>query len=110
MTTRSWRGAAAVAGLLGLVALVAFAAAGHAPAGGTSRPSASPPSVLKDYLATVALLLIPAGALLIFYSAFLKRAYQGVPMKSAAFPLRAIPSPFAYVAVFFIVLAIAIHW
>jgi len=110
MTTRSWRGLAAVAGLLGLLALVAFAAAGHAPAGGTSRPSASTPSVLKDYIATIALLLIPAGAFLIFYAAFLKRAYRDVPMKSAAFPLRATPRPFAYIVMFFVVLAIAVHW
>ena len=110
MTTRSWRGLAAVAGLLGLLALVAFAAAGHAPAGGTSRPSASTPSVLKDYLATIALLLIPAGGFLIVYAAFLKRAYRDVPMKSAAFPLRATPRPFAYIVVFFVVLAIAVRW
>jgi Domain of unknown function (DUF4129) len=110
MTTRSWRGLAAVAGLLGLLALVAFAAAGHAPAGGTSRPSASPPSVLSDYIATIALLLIPAGAFLIVYAAFLKRAYRDVPIKSAAFPLRATPRPFAYIVMFFVVLAIAVHW
>ena len=111
MTTRSWRGVAAVAGLLGLLALVAFAAAGHAPAGGTSRPSAGAPSVLKDYLATIALIMIPVGAFLIFWAAFLKRAYKDVPlMKSQAFPLAASPRPFAYITTFFIVLAIAVHW
>jgi hypothetical protein len=110
MTTRSWRGVAAVAGLLGLLALVAFAAAGHAPAGGTSRPSASTPSVLKDYLATIALVMLPLGAFLIFWAAFLKRAYRDVPLKSQAFPFQVAPRPFAYVATFFIVLAIAIHW
>jgi hypothetical protein len=110
MTTRSWRGVAAVAGLLGLLALVAFAAAGHAPAGGTSRPHASTPSVLKDYIATIALLLIPAGAFLIFYAAFLKRAYADVPLKSAAFPFRATPRPFAYIFTFFVFLVIALRW
>ncbi len=110
MTTRSWRGVAAVAGLLGLLALVAFAAAGHAPAGGTSRPSASTPSVLKDYLATIALVMLPVGAFLIFWAAFLKRAYRDVPLKSQAFPFQVAPRPFAYVVTFFIVLAIAIHW
>jgi hypothetical protein len=111
MTTRSWRGVAAVAGLLGLLALVAFAAAGHAPAGGTSRPNASTPSVLKDYIATVALLLIPAGAFLIFYSAFLKRAYRDVPlMKSPIYPFHVAPRPFAYIVTFFIILAIAVQW
>src|SRR5580765_176106 len=111
MTTRSWRGVAAVAGLLGLLALVAFAAAGHAPGGGSSRPSASTPSLLKDYLATIALLMIPAGAFLIFYAAFLKRVYKDVPlMKSSAFPLQVAPRPFAYITVLVIFLAIAAHW
>ena len=110
MTTRSWRGVAAVAGLLGLLALVAFAAAGHSPGSGSSRPSASTPSVLKDYLATIALIMLPVGAFLIFWAAFLKRAYKDVPLKSTAFPLQAIPSPFAWIAAFFIVLAIAVHW
>ena len=100
MTTRSWRGVAAVAGLLGLLALVAFAAAGHAPGGGSSRPSASTPSLLKDYLATIALLMIPAGAFLIFYAAFLKRAYKDVPlMKSRVYPFHIAPKPFAYLTV-----------
>jgi hypothetical protein len=31
-------------------------------------------------------------------------------MKSAAFPLRATPRPFAYIVMFFVVLAIAVHW
>jgi hypothetical protein len=110
MTTRSWRGVAAVAGLLGLLALVAFAAAGHSPGGGSSRPSASTPSVLKDYLATIALIMLPVGAFLIFWAAFLKRAYKDVPLKSTAFPLQTVPSPFAWIAAFFIALAIGVHW
>jgi hypothetical protein len=110
MTERSWRGVAAVAGLLGLLALVAFAAAGHAPAGGTSRPSAETPSVLKDYLATIALVMLPLGAFIIFWAAFLKRAYKDVPLKSSVYPLQVAPRPFAYIAMFFIVLAIAVHW
>jgi Domain of unknown function (DUF4129) len=111
MTTRSWRGLAAVAGLLGLLALVAFAAAAHAPGGGTNRPSAGAPSVLKDYLGTIALLMIPAGAFLIVWSAFLKRAYKDVPlMKSSAYPFHVRPRPFAYVVALFIFLAIAAHW
>ena len=111
MTTRSWRGVAAVAGLLGLLALVAFAAAGHAPGGGTTRPSAETPSVIKDYVATIALIMIPIGAFLIFWAAFLKRAYRDVPlMKSQAFPLQVAPRPIAYITAFFIVLAIAVHW
>src|SRR3954447_17164362 len=111
MTTRSWRGVAAVAGLLGLLALVAFAAAGHAPAGGTSRPSASTPSVLKDYLATLALVMLPVGAFIIFWAAFMKRAYKDVPLAtSPAWPFQVAPKPFAWVTAFFIVLAIAVIW
>lgn len=110
MTTRSWRGVVAVAGLLGLLALVAFAAAGHPPGGGSSRPSTSTPSVLRDYLATIALIMLPVGAFLIFWAAFLRRAYKDVPLKSARYPLSVAPRPFAYIVVFFIVLAIAVHW
>src|SRR5215203_5144512 len=111
MTTRSWRGVAAVAVLLGLLALVAFAAAGHSPGGGSSRPSASTPSVLKDYLATIALLMLPAGAFLIFWAAFLKRAYKDVPlMRSSSYPFSVTPRPFAYFFVLFVVLAIALQW
>jgi Domain of unknown function (DUF4129) len=111
MTTRSWRGVAAVAGLCGLLALVAFAAAGHAPAGGESRPSASTPSVFKDYLATVALIMMPVGAFLIVWAAFLKRAYKDVPlMKSRAYPFQVAPRPFAYITVLVVFLAIAVHW
>ena len=111
MTTRSWRGVAAVAGLLGLLALVAFAAAGHAPGGGSSRPSASTPSLLKDYLATIALLMIPAGAFLIFYAAFLKRAYKDVPlMKSRVYPFNIAPKPFAYLTAFVVLLAVGLFW
>jgi uncharacterized protein DUF4129 len=109
MTTRSWRGVAAVAGLLGLLALVAFAAAGHSPGGGSSRPSASTPSVLKDYLATIALLMLPAGALLIFWAAFLKRAYKSEALKRPS-PFQVIPSPFAWLAAFVIALAIGLQW
>jgi uncharacterized protein DUF4129 len=111
MKTRSWRGVAAVAGLLGLLAVVAAAAAGHAPAGGTGRPSASPPAVVKDYISTLALLMLPVGAFLIFWAAFLRRAYADVPlMKSPVYPFQVIPRPFAFLAAFFIILAIAVHW
>ena len=111
MTTRSWRGVAAVAGLLALLAVVAFAAAGHAPGGGSSRPSTSTPNVVKDYISTLALVMLPIGAFLIFWAAFLRRAYADVPlMKSSAYPFRVAPRPFSYLVAFFIVLAIAVHW
>ena len=61
MRERSWRTVAAVGGLLGLVGVVAVAAAGRSPGGGESRPSADAPGLVADYLATMALLMVPAG-------------------------------------------------
>ncbi len=76
MRARSWRTVAAVGGLLGLVGVVAVAAAGRAPGGGESRPSAHAPTLLADYLSTVALLMVPAGAVLFFFAAFMRRGYR----------------------------------
>lgn len=76
MRERSWRTVAAVGGLLGLVGVVAVAAAGRAPGGGESRPSAHAPSLLADYLSTIALLMVPAGAVLVFFAMFVRRGYQ----------------------------------
>jgi uncharacterized membrane protein YedE/YeeE len=67
---------AAVGGLLGLVGIVAVAAAGRAPGGGESRPSAPAPTLLADYLSTVALLMVPAGAVLFVFAAFMRRGYR----------------------------------
>ena len=106
MTTRSWRGVAAVAGLLGLLALVAFAAAGHPPE--ADQPAEHVHAIgPRDYLATIALIMLPVGAFLIFWAAFLRRAYKDVPLKKTpGYPLSVAPRPFAYIVVFFIVLAI----
>ncbi len=76
MRARSWRTVAAVGGLVGLVGVVAVAAAGRAPGGGESRPSAPAPSLLADYLSTVALLMVPAGAVLFVAAAFVRRGYR----------------------------------
>lgn len=76
MRARSWRTVAAVGGLLGLVGIVAVAAAGRAPGGGESRPSAHAPTLLADYLSTVALLMVPAGAVLFVFAAFMRRGYR----------------------------------
>ena len=55
--------------------------------------------------------MLPVGAFIIFWAAFMKRAYKDVPlMKSQAFPFQVAPKPFAYVTAFFIVLAIAVLW
>ena len=76
MRARSWRTVAAIGGLLGLVGIVAVAAAGRAPGGGESRPSAHAPTLLADYISTVALLMVPAGALLFVFAAFTRRGYR----------------------------------
>jgi hypothetical protein len=67
---------AAIGGLLGLVAVVAVASAGRSPGGGESRPSADAPGLIADYLSTIALLMVPAGALLLFFSMFVRRGYR----------------------------------
>ena len=67
MRERSWRTVAAVGGLLGLVGVVAVAAAGHAPGGGESRPSADAPKLVADYLASVLAIVMALGAILVIF-------------------------------------------
>src|SRR5205809_7312592 len=111
MKTPSWRGVLPIVGLIGMIAVVAVAAAGHAPAGGTSRPSTSTPHLVQDYLGTFALIMLPIGAFLIFWAAFLRRAYADVPLKkSPLFPGQVVPKPLVWVTVFFVVLFIAVRY
>jgi hypothetical protein len=111
MKTPSWRGALPIVGLLGMLAVVAVAAAGHSPGGGTTRPSTSTPHLLQDYLATIALIMLPIGAFLIFWAAFLRRAYANVPLKkSPLYPGQIVPKPLVTVAFIFVVLFIAVRW
>jgi|SRR6266536_4317279 len=72
----AWRAPLAIVTLLGLVGIVAIAAAGRAPAGGESRPSGHAPTLLVDYVSTIAVLFVPAGALLIIWAAFARRQRQ----------------------------------
>jgi MFS family permease len=67
MSERSWRTVAAVGGLLGFVSVVAVAAAGHAPGGGESRPSADAPKLVADYLASVLAVVMALGAILVIF-------------------------------------------
>jgi hypothetical protein len=73
---RPWRPILAIGGLLGLVGVVAFAAAARSPGGGESRPSGHAPTLLLDYIGTLALLVVPAGAILVVWSAFARREYE----------------------------------
>lgn len=76
MRERSWRTVAAVGALLGLVGVVAVAAAGHAPGGGESRPSAEASKLVADYLAMVLVVLMPLGALLVLFALGAGRAQR----------------------------------
>jgi hypothetical protein len=110
MKTRSWRGALPIVGLLGLLGVVAVAAAGHSPAGGAARPSTPTPKLVQDYMATIALIMLPIGAFLIFWAGFLRRAYANVPLKKSAFPGRLVSKPLVTVALIFVILFIAVRW
>lgn len=76
MRERSWRTVAAVGALLGLVGVVAVAAAGHAPGGGESRPSADTPKLVADYFATLLAVLMPLGALIVLFALGAGRAQR----------------------------------
>ena len=111
MKTPSWRGVLPVVGLIGMLAVVAVAAAGHSPAGGSSRPSTGTPNLVKDYIGTIALIMMPIGAFLIFWSAFLRRAYANVPLKkSPLYPGQIVPKPLVTVVAIFALLFIAVRW
>jgi NADH:ubiquinone oxidoreductase subunit 6 (subunit J) len=68
-----WRSPLAILVLLGLVGVVAIAATGRAPARGESSPNGHPPTLIVDYLSTVAVLFVPAGIVLIVWAAFMRR-------------------------------------
>jgi hypothetical protein len=111
MKTPSWRGAVPVIGLIGMLAVVAVAASGHSPAGGASRPSTSTPHLVKDYMGTLALIMIPIGAFLIFWAAFLRRAYADVPLKkSPLYPGQIAPKPLVTVAFIFVILFLVVRF
>jgi hypothetical protein len=110
MKTPSWRGVLPVIGLIGMLAVVAVAAAGHSPAGGASRPSTSTPHLVKDYIGTLGLIMLPIGAFVIFWSAFLRRQYANVPLKSSRYSGQIAPKPVVYVAVLFVLLLIAVRY
>ena len=105
---RSWRALAVVAGLFGLLAVVAIAAAGRTPGGGDSRPSAHAPSLLIDYLATLALLAVPAGFLVYVWSMFMRRAnmVREGPRRRGVRRLRSLAPTFLIL----VLVAVAVRW
>src|SRR5262245_15904227 len=68
-----WRSPLTILVLLGLVGVVAIAATGRAPARGESSPNGHPPTLIVDYLSTIAVLFVPAGIVLIVWAAFMRR-------------------------------------
>jgi hypothetical protein len=107
---RSWRSVLAIGGLMAFLALVAVAAAGHAPSSGASQPSASAPRLLQDYIATLAILIMPIGALIIVWMMLMKRIYQDVPLKSQAALERGVPRPYLSLALIIVLLAIGLRF
>jgi hypothetical protein len=67
------REALAVLAVLVLVVVVALAAAGGTPGVGEDAPSGDSPSFIADYLATLGLLLVPLGAVLVVWAMFMRR-------------------------------------
>ena len=108
---RAWRSVLAIGGLMALLALVAVAAAGHAPSAGASRPSAPAPRLLQDYIATLALLIMPLGLILIVWAALMARVYKDVPLKTpTAYPIRRVPRPYIQIAILIAIIALALRF
>jgi hypothetical protein len=106
---RSWRSVLAIGGLMALLALVAVAAAGHAPSSGASQPSAAAPRLLKDYIATLGILSIPLGLLIIIWAMLMQRVYKDVPLKSKT-QLHGVPPAYIAIAVLIALIAIGIRF
>jgi Domain of unknown function (DUF4129) len=107
---RAWRSVLAIGGLMALLALVAVAAAGHAPSSGASRPSTPAPKLLQDYVATLALLIMPIGAVLVLWAAVMSRVYKDVPLKTKGYPVRGVPRPFVQIAIILALIALALRF
>jgi hypothetical protein len=91
----------AVAGVFALVAFVAVASRGNAPRLGEDAPVGRPPALIADYLATLALLIVPLGAVLIVWGMLQKRM---APKRKGG---TAIGSPFARVLAFIALVGLA---
>jgi hypothetical protein len=70
------REALLVLAVLALVVIVAIAAAAGAPGGGEGAPRGSAPSFLVEYAATIAVVMLPIGALLIVWALVMRRIEQ----------------------------------
>ena len=62
-------------------------------------------------MATIFLIMMPVGAFLIFWAAFLRRAYADVPLKkSSLYPGHVPAKPLVTVAFIFVILFIIVRW
>jgi hypothetical protein len=68
----AWAAAVAVV-ITALLAVAALASRARAPAAGESAPAQTPPDQILDYLTVLGLLMLPLGAVLIVWAAFLRR-------------------------------------
>ena len=108
---RAWRSVLAIGGLMALLGLVAVAAAGHAPSAGASRPSAPAPTLLRDYIATLALLMMPLGLILIVWAGLMSRMYKDVPLKTPqGYPVRGVARPYIQIAILIAIIALALRF
>lgn len=84
---RAWLG---IAGVFALVAVVAVASRANAPRLGEDAPAGRPPALLADYVATLALVIVPLGAVLLVWAAFQRRALQSTRVRDRRAPLATI--------------------
>jgi hypothetical protein len=73
-----WSGIA----LMALLALVAIASRAHRPGGGSGAETGHAPALLGDYLATIALIVIPVGSVLVLWGLTQHRRISAIEGKS----------------------------
>ena len=70
------------AALTALLAFVAIASRAHRPGGGTGGGDAHAPTLLADYLATIALIIMPVGAVIVVWGLANRRRQQRLSGKT----------------------------
>ena len=70
------------AALTGLLAFVAIASHAHRPGGGTGGGDAHAPTLISDYLATIALIIMPVGAVIVVWGLANRRRQQALSGKT----------------------------
>jgi hypothetical protein len=65
---------------------------------------------VRDYIATLAILMLPLGAFVLVWAAILKKTYRDVPLKSAEIPMYMAPKPIVWFVAFLIAAAVGLHF